>query len=75
MPFDFFDAHMNHISAYFPCDDGLQPCRRAVLDLMASGALKWEQTITHRLEYQQAPNFYNSFRKGEIKALSAVIKW
>ena len=34
---------------FFPCDDGLQPCRRAVVKNMASGALPWEHCITHRV--------------------------
>lgn len=75
-PLNFLAAHVKHLTAYFPCDDGLQPCRHAVLELMASGALKWGQTITHRLTPQEAPGFYSDLNQGKIKdTLGAVIQW
>src|SRR3989339_728343 len=59
LSFKFYLAHEKLLTAYFPSDDGFQPCRKTVMDWMAIGALKWEQTITHRLSVEDAPEFYN----------------
>jgi L-iditol 2-dehydrogenase len=76
LSFKFYLAHEKLLSAYFPSDDGFQPCRKTVMDWMASGALKWGQTITHRLSAEDAPEFYNMLNRGQIQnALGAVIKW
>ena len=49
---------------FFPCDDGLQPCRRAVIKNMALGALQWEKCITHRISANEAPALYQQINAG-----------
>jgi len=72
----FLPPHGKQLNMVFPCDDGHIPCRRAVLRNMASGALRWEQTITHRTPYEDAPNLFERINTGEAKdVLGAVIHW
>jgi threonine dehydrogenase-like Zn-dependent dehydrogenase len=72
----FLPAHGKLLQMFFPCDDGHAPCRRAVFKHMAMGALKWEHTITHRVEAEDAPALYDRINKGEAKdVLGAVIHW
>ena len=76
LSFKFYLAHEKLLTAYFPSDDGFQPCRKAVMDWIAAGALKWGQVITHRLSAEDAPAFYNALNRGETgNVLGAVIKW
>ncbi|MEI6050308.1 MAG: medium chain dehydrogenase/reductase family protein [Bacteroidota bacterium] len=76
LSFNFYLAHEKLLTAYFPSDDGFQPCRKTIMDWMAIGALKWEQTITHRLSVEDAPEFYNTIKSGETQnVLGAVIRW
>ena len=49
---------------FFPCDDGWQPCRRAVIKNMAMGALRWEHCITHHIDYTEAPAMYARINAG-----------
>ena len=60
---------------FFPCDDGLQPCRRAVVKSIASGVLPWEKTITHRISCAEAPNTYARINGGDEDILGVVIRW
>jgi 2-desacetyl-2-hydroxyethyl bacteriochlorophyllide A dehydrogenase len=72
----FLPAHGRRLTMFFPCDDGLAPCRRAVLKNMAMGALRWELTITHRVQPDEGPALFDSINKGEAPdVLGAVIKW
>jgi len=72
----FLPAHGRRLKMFFPCDDGLQPCRRAVVKNMATGALKWENTITHRIEAIDAPATFDRINKGADKDLvGVVIRW
>jgi len=74
--FEFLVPHGRQVTAYFPCDDGYQPCREAVLKFMASGAMKWQETITHRLTADEAPRFYDAINRGKVEdVVGAVIKW
>jgi 2-desacetyl-2-hydroxyethyl bacteriochlorophyllide A dehydrogenase len=74
--FHFLPAHGRKLTAVFPCDDGLAPCRRAVLKNMATGALKWEQVITHRVEAEEAPGLFDRINRGDARdVLGAVIRW
>lgn len=76
MPFEFLPAHGRRLRMFFPCDDGYAPCRRAVLANMARGALRWEETITHRLPAAQAPEIFAAINSGaEPDALSVVLRW
>ena len=72
----FLPAHGRRLTMFFPCDDGLAPCRRAVLKNMAMGALKWERTITHRVEFSQAPELFDRINKNSAPdVVGAVIRW
>lgn len=71
----FLPPHGRHLEMFFPCDDGLQPCRRAVIKNMAMGVLPWEKTITHRIDYTQSPALYEQINQGDLDVLGAVIRW
>lgn len=71
----FMPAHGRRLSMFFPCDDGWQPFRRAVIKNMASGALKWEKTITHRISCEEAPAMYERINKGDKDVVGVVIRW
>ena len=72
----FLTPHGKRLQMFFPCDDGLQPCRRAVLKNIAMGALKWEKTITHRINYTEAPQLFAEINAGQNKdIIGAVIRW
>ena len=72
----FLPAHGRRLRMFFPCDDGLQPCRRAVVKNMAMGALKWERCITHRIASAEAPEMFARINKGEDKDIVGVtINW
>jgi len=60
---------------FFPCDDGWQPFRRAVIKNMAMGVLPWAKTITHRVSAAEAPALYTRINAGDPSVLGAVIKW
>lgn len=74
-PMKFLPAHGRRLRMFFPCDDGLQPCRRAVVKNMAMGALKWEQTITHRIEYSEAPSIFTRINRGDQAIVGVTIHW
>ena len=72
----FLPPHGKKLTAYFPCDDGRAPCRRAVLKHMAAGALRWEHTITHRVEASDSPDFYARIDAGRAdEVVGGVIRW
>lgn len=74
--FHFLPAHARQIAMLFPCDDGLQPCRRAVLRNMATGALPWSRTITHRLQPREAPEMFERILEGRAEGvIGMVIHW
>jgi 2-desacetyl-2-hydroxyethyl bacteriochlorophyllide A dehydrogenase len=72
---DFLPAHGRRLRMFFPCDDGLQPCRRAVVKNMAMGTLPWEKTITHRIAYTEAPEMFNRINQGAKDVLGVAIHW
>lgn len=72
----FLPPHGKRLQMFFPCDDGLQPCRRAVLKNIASGALPWAKTITHTVEFREAPAMFASINtQRDHGVLGAVIDW
>ena len=74
--FHFLVPHGKQLTAFFPCNDGLAPCRAAVLRNIATGAIPWEKTITHRVEAADAPALYAAINKNEVPdMMGAVIKW
>ena len=74
--FNFRTPHAKRVTAYFPCDDGYQPCRRAVLDLIARGKLQWRRVITHKIKSIESPKFYTNLLNKDISGiLGVVIDW
>lgn len=76
LPFQFLVPHGRQLAMRFPCDDGLAPCRAAVVKQMALGVLPWERTITHRVEADDAPRFFDAVNRGGVAGLvGAVVRW
>jgi 2-desacetyl-2-hydroxyethyl bacteriochlorophyllide A dehydrogenase len=76
VPFDFLSAHGRRLKMFFPCDDGLQPCRRAVVKNMAMQALQWERCITHRISHREAPAMFERINQGgNTDIIGVVIGW
>lgn len=74
--FHFLVPHGKRLTTFFPCDDGLEPCRRAVLKNMALGVLQWEHTITHRVEAADSAEFYTAINEGRAPdVIGAVLHW
>jgi 2-desacetyl-2-hydroxyethyl bacteriochlorophyllide A dehydrogenase len=74
--FHFRVPHGKRLTTFFPCDDGLEPCRRAVLKNMSMGVLPWEHTITHRVVAEDAADFYTAIKEGQVDGvIGAVIRW
>ena len=72
----FLPPHARHLRMYFPCDDGLAPARRTTLKNIASGALRWERTITHRVPPAEAPDLFHRINTGQApEVLGATIHW
>ena len=72
----FLPAHVRLLTTFFPCDDGMQPCRRAVVKNMATGALKWEHCITHRIPFTEAPAMYRRINEGDAPdVVGVVVNW
>ena len=42
---------------------------------MALGSLPWEKTITHRLDYTEAPAMYHAINTSTSDAMGIVINW
>jgi threonine dehydrogenase-like Zn-dependent dehydrogenase len=74
--YHFLPPHGKRLTMFYPCDDGLEMCRRAVLKNMASGVLPWHHTITHRCSFEDAPQLYDAINRGRAATvLGAVIRW
>jgi threonine dehydrogenase-like Zn-dependent dehydrogenase len=72
----FVAPHGRRLRMFFPSDDGLQLCRRAVIKNMAMGALQWEQCITHRVPFAAAPAMFERIHAGKDKdIIGVVINW
>lgn len=73
---DFLEPHVRQLRVFFPCDDGYAPCRRAVMRLLALGALPLEKVITHRVPAAESPAFYEAIDRNQADdVLGAVIIW
>ncbi len=74
--FNYLVPHAKQLTAFFPCNDGLAPCRNAVLRNIATGAIPWHKTITHRVAAPEAPDLYAMINRNELPELfGAVIRW
>ena len=73
---NFLSPHGKRLCMFFPCDDGLAPCRRAVVKNMATGALPWENCITHRIGCDEAPGIFRRINHGRDRDIvGVVIDW
>lgn len=73
---NFLRPHGRRLQMFFPCDDGLQPCRRAVVKNMASGTLKWELCISHRISFTESPAIFQRINEGDTDdIIGVVINW
>lgn len=74
--FHFLVPHAKQLTAFFPCNDGLEPSRAAVLRNIASGAILWRKTISHTVEAKDSPALYDAINKNAMPdLLGAVIRW
>lgn len=73
--YHFLPPHGKRLTAFYPCDDGLAACRRAVIKNMAMGTLPWEITITHQVSAAEAPALFAAINRGQDDILGAVIDW
>ena len=74
--FHFLVPHGKQLTAFFPCNDGLKPCRDAVLRNIGSGAIPWQKTITHQVTAAEAPALYDAINRNAIpEMMGAVIGW
>jgi L-iditol 2-dehydrogenase len=76
--FQFLVPHGKQLQAYFPCNDGLTPCRRAVTQLMARGAMDFRPAISHIVSPAGAVELYRTIIAGDgaaTEVLGAVIDW
>lgn len=71
----FLPAHGRRLKMFFPCDDGLEPCREAVIRNMALGVLPWEKCITHHADYQDAPDMYKKINEGDAEIIGVTFSW
>ncbi len=75
-PFEFLPAHERQLTMRFPCDDGLAPCRAAVVKQMTLGILPWRDLVTHIVAAEKAAAFFDQVNRGAVKDLvGAVIDW
>ena len=74
--FNYIVPHTKQLTAFFPCNDGLAPCREAVLRNIAAGAIPWHKTITHVVDASEGPELFAKINRDEIPdLLSAVVRW
>ena len=71
----FLPSHERQLRTFYPCSDGLGPNRERVMRLLATGALKWEMVITHRLPYTEAPAVFKAINKGEKEFVGVILNW
>ncbi len=72
---NFLPAHGKRLNMVFPCDDGYQPARTAVVRNMAMGALDWEHCITHRIDCTEAPDVFTRINQGDPDLTGVLVKW
>ncbi|MEE2753299.1 MAG: zinc-binding dehydrogenase [Candidatus Latescibacterota bacterium] len=74
--YNFSAPHSKRLTIFYPCDDGMEMCRRAVLKNMAAGVLPWYHTITHRCAFEDSPQLFDAINQGRAETvLGAVIRW
>jgi 2-desacetyl-2-hydroxyethyl bacteriochlorophyllide A dehydrogenase len=74
--FHFLPPHGKRLTWVYPCDDGMAPCRKAVMKNLALGALDWRPVITHRIDARDIAEFYHRVNRGDgDDVVGAVVNW
>ncbi len=63
------------VTMHFPCGDGHETCRRAVIKNMTLGTLQWEKCITDHVSYTEAPDVYTRIRNKDEDVVGVTINW
>ena len=63
------------VTMHFPCGDGHEACRRAVLKNMALGTLQWQKCITHHVPYVDAADIYTRIANKDQDIVGVTINW
>ena len=71
----FPPPHGRKLTMHFPCDDGLEPCRHAVIKNMALGTLKWEKCITHPVTHSGAVDIFTRIGRKDKDIVGVTINW
>jgi len=71
----FVPPHGRRLTMFFPSDDGLEPCRHAVIKNMARGALHWDKCITHHVDYEGAADIFTRIGRKEKDIVGVTIDW
>ena len=71
----FVPPHGRKLTMYFPCDDGLEPCRHAVIKNMALGTLKWDTCISHHVNHEGAADMFTSIGRKDKDIVGVTIDW
>ena len=75
LSWSFLPAHGRRLKMFFPCDDGLEPCREAVIRNMALGILPWDRCITNHADFQDAPEIYGKINGGDPDITGVTFCW
>jgi 2-desacetyl-2-hydroxyethyl bacteriochlorophyllide A dehydrogenase len=73
IPFNYQAAAGPKLRMFFPSDDGLRPCRRAIVKSMTNGMLPWVRCITHRIAAAAAPELYRRIDAGDTHGIAGVV--
>ncbi|HOK04174.1 MAG TPA: medium chain dehydrogenase/reductase family protein [Victivallales bacterium] len=73
--FNFLPAHGRRLKMFFPCDDGGQAFRKAVIKNITTGILPWGKAITNRITYKDAPAIFEKINNGDNEIMGVTIKW
>ena len=63
------------VTMHFPCGDGHETCRRAVIKNMTLGTLQWEKCITHHASYIEAADIYTRIGNKDKDIVGVTINW
>ena len=63
------------VTMHFPCGDGHETCRRAVLRNMQLGTLQWHKCITHHASYEEAADIYSRISNKDDDIVGVTINW
>lgn len=71
--FDFNQPHNKQLRAFFPCFIGPAANREGVLRLIASGALRVSELISHPTPWQESEEIYNRLFTSERDTFNGIV--